>query len=105
MHSRSISAGVKENVPAATVGDSTPTSANRQAFRNVAGLVTLTPTDGSNAGVVLHVAYYLVPRALSNVQAVLNVQLSPGQRANVRLSNPATSIAVVEDFYTLRLTS
>src|SRR5207244_271929 len=95
---KTVSVVVTVNVPAATVGDSSPTSANRQAFRNVAGLVTLTPTDGSNSGVVLHVAYYLVPRALSNVQAVLNGQLSPGHRANVRLSNPATAIAGVAGF-------
>ncbi len=102
---KTVSVVVTVNVPAATVGDSTPTSGNRQAFRNVAGLVTLTPTDGSNSGVVLHVAYYLVPRALSNVQAVLNGQLSPGHKANVRLSNPATAIAGVADFYAWGLSS
>ena len=102
---KTVSVVVTVNVPAATVGDSTPTSANRQAFRNVAGLVTLTPTGGSNSGVVLHVAYYLVPRALSNVQAVLNGQLSPGHKANIRLSNPATAIAGVADFYAWGLSS
>jgi subtilisin family serine protease len=45
-------------VPVATVG-------NSDAFREVAGMITLTPAAGSNEGVTLRVPYYLVPRALS----------------------------------------
>jgi hypothetical protein len=48
------------SVPVSTAGDAT-------AFRDVAGLLTLTPSSGSNAGVTLHVPYYLVPQAISNV--------------------------------------
>ena len=54
------------NVPVATAGNST-------AFREVAGLVTLTPASASdNNGVTLRVPYYLVPRALSNISTGLS---------------------------------
>jgi subtilisin family serine protease len=49
------------SVPVATAGDAT-------AFRDVAGVLSLTPSGGSNSGVALHVPYYLVPQAVSNVQ-------------------------------------
>ena len=49
------------NVPVASVG-------NADAFREVAGYVTLTPAAGQNNGVLLRVPYYLVPRALSTVK-------------------------------------
>jgi subtilisin family serine protease len=101
----SIRVTVTVNVPAATVGNSLPTSANRQAFRNVAGLVTLTPTGGSKSGVVLHVAYYLVPRALSKVGAEVDGELSPGHTASVELSNARGVIGGVADLYAWGLSS
>jgi minor extracellular serine protease Vpr len=52
-------------VAAATAGDSS-------AFNDVAGLVTFTPVNGSNAGVALHVPYYMVPQATSNVDTQLD---------------------------------
>src|SRR5207302_7387969 len=52
------------NVPVATVG-------NADAFRDVAGLVVLTPAGGQNSNVTLRVPYYLVPRADSNIDAKL----------------------------------
>jgi subtilisin family serine protease len=56
------------NVPVATVGS----SSSGLAFREVAGLITFTPATASdNNGVTLRVPYYLVPRALSNVDVTL----------------------------------
>jgi subtilisin family serine protease len=47
------------------------TVGNASAFREVAGLVTFTPTGGGNNSVVLRVPYYLVPRALSQVDVTV----------------------------------
>ncbi len=85
------------NVPVATAGDSNGAALS---FREVAGLVTFTPTGGSNNGVSLRVPYYLVPRALSgiNVQMQKSVTTaSPSTNANV--SNPSGPIAGNVDFY------
>ena len=55
-------------VPAATAGDSS-------AFRDVAGLVTFTPTGGcEQRDVTLRVPYYLVPQATSNISTTLGRQ-------------------------------
>jgi hypothetical protein len=81
------------NVPVATAG-------NASAFREVAGLITLTPTGGSNNGVTLRVPYYLVPRALSGVNATMAKSVttaSPSTNAN--LSNPSGPIDGDADFY------
>ena len=56
------------NVPVATVGASNGAGLS---FREVAGLITFTPTGGSNNDVTLRVPYYLVPRALSGVNATM----------------------------------
>ncbi len=81
------------NVPVATVG-------NSNAFREVAGLVTLTPGAGENNGVALRVPYYLVPRALSNVTTKVDFRTlkasSPSTKANVKNGGP---IAGDADFY------
>ena len=81
------------NVPVATVG-------NSNAFREVAGLVTLTPAAGENNGVALRVPYYLVPRALSNVTTKVDFRTlkasSPSTKANVKNGGP---IAGDADFY------
>jgi len=53
------------DVPAATAGGS-------DAFREVAGLVEITPASASdNAGVALRVPYYMVPRAQANVATAI----------------------------------
>jgi len=81
-------------VPAATVGDST-------AFHDVAGLVTLTPASGQNAGVALHVPYYLVPRALSRITTAPLGRLSADHPARQALVlNPAGAISGTADFFT-----
>ena len=77
-------------VPAATVGDSS-------AFRDVAGLLTFTPTGG---GVTLRVPYYLVPRAISRVGTQLNGRLSPARPSQTAtVSNLNGAIAGSADFY------
>jgi subtilisin family serine protease len=68
------------SVPVSTVG-------NADAFREVAGLVTLTPGAGQNNGVVLRVPYYLVPRALSKVDSSL-------KRSTVKPDSPSTTATV-----------
>jgi subtilisin family serine protease len=58
----SRSFNLRLDVPVGTVG-------NSDAFREVAGIVKLTPAAGGNNGIALRVPYYLVPRALSDIQA------------------------------------
>jgi hypothetical protein len=87
------SVNVTLRVPIATVG-------NADAFREVGGVVTLTPTGGGNSGISLHVPYYLVPRALSNIKASLTAPLSPSRpNSSVRLTNSGGGIAGTADFY------
>ena len=85
------------NVPVATVGASNGAALS---FREVAGLVTLTPTGGSNNGVTLRVPYYLVPRALSGVKATMAKSVTTASpTTNANLSNPTGPIAGDADFY------
>jgi len=85
------------NVPVATVGDS---NASGLSFREVAGLITFTPSGGSNNGVTLRVPYYLVPRALSGVNATMAKTVTTGSpTTNANLSNPSGPIAGNADFY------
>src|SRR5581483_6524752 len=69
-------------VPAASAGDSS-------AFHDAGGVVNLTPVAGANAGVALHVPYYVVPRALSeeDVRAAGGPRLKP--------SSPSTTVTVL----------
>jgi minor extracellular serine protease Vpr len=91
---------VKLDVPAETVGDS---NGSGLSFREVAGLITLTPASASdNNGVTLRVPYYLVPRSLSDVNAQMPKDVfasSPTTAA--KLSNPSGPIAGTADFYAL----
>jgi minor extracellular serine protease Vpr len=88
------------NVPVATVGDSSELAPN-PAFREVAGLITFTPASASdNNNVTLRVPYYVVPRALSGVNATMAKSVttaSPSTNAN--LSNPSGPIDGDADFY------
>jgi minor extracellular serine protease Vpr len=85
------------DVPVATAGASNGLGLS---FQEVAGLVELTPASASdNAGVVLRVPYYMVPRALSDVSTSLG-RLSgtnPSTIATVR--NRRGGIAGDADFY------
>ena len=81
------------NVPVATAG-------NTDAFREVAGLITFTPTGGSNNDVALRVPYYLVPRALSGINVQMQKSVTTGSpTTNANVSNPSGPIAGDADFY------
>jgi minor extracellular serine protease Vpr len=104
------SVDVTLNVPIATAGTAATNDPNRLSgpgpLRDVAGVVTLTPTNGGNSSITLHVPYYVVPRALSNVREELTSQLSPSHpTTQVRLTNPGGAIAGTADFYTLGQTA
>lgn len=84
---------VQLTVPAATVLDSSE-------FREVAGLIALTPMAAGNGGVELRVPYYLVPRALSNIRTQLTGALSAKHRsAAATITNYGGAIAGTADFY------
>jgi len=88
-------------VPAATAG-STHDAAGNDVLQEVAGYITLQPTVASaNHGVSLHLPYYLVPRARSNVSARLRDEKNP----NIRLENRNGVIAGNGDFYAWGLKS
>jgi len=82
------------NIPAATAG-------NSDAFRDVAGLITFTPTSASqNGGIEMRVPYYVVPRVSSNVDAKLDKDVKAGKpNGTVKLSNKDSAIAATADFY------
>ena len=87
------STNVTLNVPIHTVG-------NADDFRDVGGIVKLTPTGDGNSGIALRLPYYLVARALSNVQASLTAPLTPTHpTSQVRLTNPGGPIDGTADFY------
>ena len=97
--SRGASASVRAtlSVPAATVGSTHDANGN-DVFQEVAGYLTFTPADGEmNHGIALHVPYYLVPRARSQVHASLS-ELHHGQGV-VHLSNRNGAITGNGDFY------
>jgi minor extracellular serine protease Vpr len=86
---------VSLTVPAATAG-STHDAAGNDVLQEVAGYITLQPTVASaNHGVSLHLPYYLVPRARSNVSARLREEDNP----SIRLENRNGVIAGNGDFY------
>ena len=84
---------VKLKVPVATAGDSSD-------FRDVAGLVTLTPTSQTqNGGAALGVPYYLVARARSEVQTNIVGNFGPGRTAAVAQVKNASAVPGLADFY------
>src|SRR5438309_35762 len=81
------------DVPAATAGGS-------DAFREVAGLVEITPASASdNAGVALRVPYYLVPRALSNVSTSIGALAGTSPSTIATVTNRRGGISGDADFY------
>ena len=97
-HDASLS--VTLSVPAGTVG-STHDQFGNDFFQEVAGYLTFTPASPSmNEGVVLHVPYYLVPRARSTVTASARDELSArNPQGVVRLANRNGAITGNGDFY------
>ncbi len=89
------------SVPAATVGDAQPTPANRQAFREVSGVIALTPASSAmNGGASLRMPYYLVPRPRSNVQTEIASPFGPfNPAATARVTNRIGAIAGTADVY------
>jgi len=86
---------VKMEVPADTVGGTHDAQQNA-LYEEAAGYVTLTPVDNfSNGGVALRLPYYLVPRARSNVGAVLK----NGKQLAVHVDNRNGVIGGNADFY------
>jgi len=80
------------NVAAATSGDSTD-------FRDVAGLIVLTPSAGWNGDAALTVPYYLVPRVRSEVHATLAADFGPAKpTAKAHIRNQST-VPGTADFY------
>lgn len=64
-------------VPAATAGDASE-------FRDVAGLVTLTPEGTSNNGVALRVPYYLVPQSVSEISTKVDSKATAATTTNAK---------------------
>ena len=74
-------------VPAATAGS----SSGGLAFREVVGLIDLTPATASdNSGVKLRVPYYMVPRSLSNVDTTLASTSKKGLPEGAPVNTSAT---------------
>ena len=82
------------SVPAATSG-------NSSGFREVAGLVTLTPAGPSdNSGVALNVPYYLVPRARSLVSTTIGSGFGTGNPSTTaQVSNTSAVVNGTANFF------
>jgi subtilisin family serine protease len=86
--------GLTLSLTATQAGDSA-------AFREVAGLLTLTPAAGTNGGVALRVPYYLVPRGLSNLDTTISPPLAKTTASNTAtVSNAGGAIASSADIFT-----
>ncbi len=87
------------NVPAATAG-------NSDAFRDVAGVVTFTPTSvTNNGGIALTVPYYLVPRVSANIAGKLPRFRGFPPVSTATVTNAGSAIAAQTDFYAWGLES
>ncbi|RDI73476.1 Subtilase [Gaiella occulta] len=85
------------NVPVAGAGAS---NGPGLSFREVAGLVELTPATASdNAGVTLRVPYYLVPRALSDVATKIGKLKGVNPSTTATVTNAHGAIGGDADFY------
>ena len=84
-------------VPVLTAGDENGAGLS---FREVAGLIELTPaTAADNAGVALRVPYYFVPRALSGVETKIGKLSGNNPSTTATVANSKGVIAGSADFY------
>jgi subtilisin family serine protease len=90
---RTATFDVTLRVPVRQVGDAS-------AFRDVSGLLSLTPVGGANSGVALAVPYYLVPRADANLRVNMNTyQLKTSHSTTATVSNPGGPVTGSADWY------
>lgn len=83
-----------------TISIDTATSGDSSAFREAAGVVTLTPTGGTNGGATLTVPYYGVLRPQADVSAAIAPKLGgKWTQALARVANSSTELAGTADFY------
>jgi hypothetical protein len=93
----SVEVGVTLEVPLATVGASNGAGLS---FREVAGIIKFTPATGAdNGGVALHVPYYLVPRALSDVSTKIGRLSGTNPSTVATVTNRRGGIDGDADFY------
>jgi hypothetical protein len=88
--SREVSVTLR--VPVAKVGDSSD-------FRDVSGLIKLTPSKGWNGDATLTVPYYLVPRARSKVRTRLPGDFGPAKPAATAKVKNEGNVPGTADFY------
>ncbi len=91
-----VDVDVQLTIPVATAGDS---RSSGLSYREVAGLVTLTPVAGSNNGVTLRVPYLSVPRAHSKIGTQLASKLSPNSPSTTATSTNLGLISGAVDTY------
>jgi minor extracellular serine protease Vpr len=90
---------IKISVPVGTIGPA-DLADTINGYKDVAGTVTLTPTDlSTNGGASLNVPYYLVPRARSLIQVSHNAPSLSNPNTTLTVSNGPASIAGTADFY------
>lgn len=83
-----------------TISIDTATSGDSTAFREAAGVVTLTPTGGTNGGATLTVPYYGILRPQADVASAISPRLGDRwTQAYARLTNNSTELAGTADFY------
>ncbi len=83
-----------------TISIDTATSGNSTAFREAAGVITMSPTGGTNGGATLTVPYYGVLRPQANVAGSISPRLgSRWTQAYARVANTSTELSGDADFY------
>jgi subtilisin family serine protease len=83
-----------------TVSIDTATSGDSTAYREVAGVVVLTPTGGTNGGAILNVPYYGILRPQSDVNGNISPRLGARwTQAYARFANASTEMTGTADFY------
>ena len=90
---------VKLAVQASNVGLTHP-AGTTNAFRDVAGTLTFTPTSSTvNGGATLTVPYYMVTRVRSLIAVSHNVPSNASPSATLTVTNPGAQVPGTADFY------